>query len=83
MISELARRLSQELQQALPSLEKMIPKKELFATLQSALSRMDLVTREEFDAQSAVLQRTRAKLDALEQRCTQLEAAFEGKKELL
>ena len=34
--------------------------------VQSALSRLDLVTREEFDAQTAVLQKTRAKIDALE-----------------
>lgn len=34
--------------------------------LQSALQKMDLVTREEFDAQVAVLHKTRAKLDALE-----------------
>ena len=36
------------------------------ALLQTALSKMDLVTREEFDAQSAVLARTREKVDALE-----------------
>ena len=37
------------------------------AAVQSALSRMDLVTREEFDIQAALLQRTREKLDRLEQ----------------
>ncbi len=35
--------------------------------LQSALTRLDVVSREEFDAQSAVLQRTRERLEALEQ----------------
>jgi ubiquinone biosynthesis accessory factor UbiK len=34
--------------------------------LQGALTQMDLVTREEFDAQSKVLQRTREQLEALE-----------------
>ncbi len=34
--------------------------------LQSSLAKMNLVTREEFDVQSAVLQRTREKLDKLE-----------------
>ena len=34
--------------------------------VQSALSKMDLVTREEFDIQAALLQRTREKLDRLE-----------------
>ena len=73
MISALAQRISQELQQALPLLSGLIPKRELQVTLQSVLARMDLVTRDEFDAQAAVLQRTRAKLEALEQRCAELE----------
>lgn len=33
---------------------------------QSALRRLDFVTREEFDAQSAILERTRSKIAALE-----------------
>lgn len=41
--------------------------------LQSALARMDLVTREEFDVQTAVLARTREKLEALEARLDELE----------
>jgi len=36
------------------------------AAVQSALSKMDLVTREEFEIQAALLQRTREKLDQLE-----------------
>jgi len=36
------------------------------ATLQSALAKMDLVTREEFDLQVALLAKTREKLDRLE-----------------
>ena len=42
------------------------------AVLQSGLARLDLVTREEFDVQRAVLLRTREKLDALEQRLAEL-----------
>ncbi len=41
--------------------------------LQTSLTKMNLVTREEFDVQSAVLQRTRTKLEALEKRLNQLE----------
>lgn len=41
--------------------------------LQSALAKMNLVSREEFDVQSAVLQRTREKLEALERQVEQLE----------
>jgi BMFP domain-containing protein YqiC len=44
------------------------------AVLQSGLSRLDLVTREEFDVQRAVLLRTREKLDALERQVQALEA---------
>ena len=44
------------------------------ALLGSAFGKLDLVTREEFDVQRAVLLRTREKLDALEQLVEQLEA---------
>lgn len=40
--------------------------------LQTALTKMNLVTREEFDVQSAVLQRTREKLEQLEKQVEQL-----------
>lgn len=73
MISQLAQRLSQELQDAIPFISGLIPKKELQIGLQAALSKMNLVTREEFDAQTAVLQRTRQKLEALELRCAEME----------
>ncbi len=43
------------------------------AILQSALGKLDLVTREEFDVQTGVLRRTRAKLEALEKRLEELE----------
>lgn len=43
--------------------------------LNAALARMDLVTREEFEVQTAVLMRTRSKLEALEKRVAELEAA--------
>lgn len=45
--------------------------------LQSQLSKLDLVTREEFDIQSQVLIRTREKLDAMESRISELEAKLE------
>ncbi|MFY2762685.1 ubiquinone biosynthesis accessory factor UbiK [Arenimonas sp. MALMAid1274] len=44
------------------------------ATLQAGLGKLDLVTREEFEVQRAVLLRTREKLDALERTLTVLEA---------
>ncbi len=42
--------------------------------IQSLLSKMDLVTREEFDAQVKVLARTREKLEALEKTVAALES---------
>ncbi|APD84663.1 hypothetical protein BM527_00375 [Alteromonas sp. Mex14] len=47
--------------------------------LQSQLSKLDLVTREEFDIQSQVLIRTREKLDAMESRIAELEAKLAEK----
>jgi ubiquinone biosynthesis accessory factor UbiK len=44
------------------------------AVLQAGLGKLDLVTREEFDVQRAVLLRTREKLEALERRVAALEA---------
>lgn len=48
--------------------------KNLRALLAGAFSRLDLVTREEFDVQREVLLRTRAKLVELEKKVTALEA---------
>ena len=47
--------------------------KNLRALLASAFSRLDLVTREEFDVQREVLARTRAKLQELEAKLAELE----------
>jgi BMFP domain-containing protein YqiC len=48
--------------------------KNVRALLRGALGRLDLVSREEFDIQVALLARTREKLDALEERLALLEA---------
>ncbi|MFH0342459.1 MAG: accessory factor UbiK family protein [Chromatiales bacterium] len=49
-------------------------KKNLRALLSATLTRMDLVSREEFDVQSALLVRTRTRLADLERQVTALEA---------
>ncbi len=46
------------------------------ATVMTVLSRLELVTREEFDAQQAVLMKTREKVEALEKRVADLEKQF-------
>ncbi|WP_305805113.1 accessory factor UbiK family protein [Stenotrophomonas sp. YIM B06876] len=72
-IDELARRLSDLVP---PGLRES--REELQATfknaLQAGLARLDLVTREEFEVQRAVLLRTREKLDALERTVAAMES---------
>jgi len=72
-VDELARSVLDKLPSGLRDVQRDL-EKNLHAALQSALSRLDLVTREEFDVQAAVLLRTREKLEALEQRVASLEA---------
>ncbi|ARU30073.1 hypothetical protein CBR65_12810 [Cellvibrio sp. PSBB006] len=78
-MTDFAQRLLQELQKNLPQISALLPKRELHLALQSALSRLDLVTREEFDAQQAVLARTREKLEQLEETLASLEARASDK----
>ena len=68
--------LARELADAVPRNLKAIGEdleRNFKSLLQSGLGRMDLVTREEFDLQVAVLERTREKLEALETRLAELE----------
>ena len=46
--------------------------------LQSALTRLDVVSREEFDAQAEVLKRTRERLEALEAQIAVLDETLAG-----
>lgn len=74
--------ISQRIEQAMP--EGMREGKQEFEkavrqAVSNGFSRMDLVTREEFDVQTQVLARTRAKLEILEQRVTEMEAQREGR----
>lgn len=52
--------------------------KNIKVLLSGAFSRLDLVTREEFEVQEAVLQRTREKLTELEGKMAELEAKIES-----
>lgn len=72
-LDELARRLAAAVPENLSILRRDL-ETNFRAALQSGLSRMNLVTREEFDAQAGVLKRTREKLEALEQQVRELEA---------
>lgn len=66
----------QQVLAAMPAGLKNLPEdlqKNLRSAIQGAFSKMDLVTREEFDAQTGVLQKTRKKLEALEEQVASLE----------
>jgi BMFP domain-containing protein YqiC len=56
-----------------PTLPKTEVESQLKALLQSAFSRLDLVSREEFDTQMLVLERTRQRLETLERKLAELE----------
>ena len=71
-LDSLAGRLAGNLPGGLQILHEDL-KKNLRAGLEANLARLNLVTREEFDLQSAVLARTREKLDRLEAELRELE----------
>lgn len=71
-LDDLATRIAGSLPKGLQALQADI-QRNLRAGMEAGLARLDLVTREEFDVQTAVLARTRAKLEALEARVAELE----------
>jgi BMFP domain-containing protein YqiC len=73
-LSELQTKISEVLQQ---SPAKDI-EKNMKAMLNQGFSKLDLLTREEFEIQSEVLQRTRARLEALEARVAELESRLKS-----
>ena len=72
-IDDLARQISDSLPSGVKGLQQDI-EKNIHTLLQGAFAKLDLVTREEFDAQSQVLLRTREKLEQLEKIVAGLEA---------
>lgn len=72
-LDEMARKFAQSLPSGVREFQQEM-ENNMRSTLQSMLSRLDLVTREEFDAQAKVLARTRAQLETLEARVVALEA---------
>jgi ubiquinone biosynthesis accessory factor UbiK len=71
-IDELARRLLERIPPAMRSMQADL-ESNFRAVLRERLSKLDLVSRDEFDAQTRVLERTRAQLQALEARLATLE----------
>jgi BMFP domain-containing protein YqiC len=73
-IDEIARRLLDNLPPAFRATQRDL-ESNFRAVLRANLGKLDLVTRDEFDTQSRVLERTRARLEALEVRLKALEGA--------
>ncbi len=75
IISELTRQMGEKFSGAgLPGEAEL--KRQMQAVAENVFAKLNLVTREEFDIQSEILLRTRAKADALEAQVAQLEAAL-------
>ena len=71
-IDDLARQISGSIPAGVKGMQEDV-QKNIHTLLQGALAKLDLVTREEFDAQSQVLARTREKLEQLEQLVSEME----------
>ena len=71
-MDDLARQLVESLPQNLRLLGQDL-ERNFKAVLNAGLERMELVTREEFDVQRSVLERTRTKLEQMEARLAELE----------
>ncbi|PVZ70281.1 ubiquinone biosynthesis accessory factor UbiK [Pelagibaculum spongiae] len=73
MIDELSKKLSAALPPGLKQFQQE-SEKSMRSVLQGFFSKMDLVTREEFEVQKGVLSRTRSKLEQLEAQMAELQA---------
>jgi BMFP domain-containing protein YqiC len=71
-IDEIARRLVEGLPEAARTMRRDV-ESNFRAVLQSSLGKLDLTTRNEFEVQTKVLERTRSMLERLEQRIAALE----------
>ncbi|MDN5872658.1 MAG: accessory factor UbiK family protein [Nitrococcus sp.] len=74
-LDELARRFTESLPPGMREFQQEV-EQNVRAAMQSVFARMDLITRDEFDAQAKTLARTRARLQELERQVATLEAAL-------
>jgi BMFP domain-containing protein YqiC len=72
-LDELARRLAESVPESMRAFGRDL-EGNFKAVLQAQLSKLDLVSRQEFDVQAAILERTQAKLTAMEARLKEIEA---------
>jgi BMFP domain-containing protein YqiC len=73
-VNEIAKRLLESLPTAVRGAQADL-ENNFRIVLRGTLAKLDLVTREEFDVQTKVLERTRARLAVLEARLAELEQA--------
>ncbi|HJS21533.1 MAG TPA: accessory factor UbiK family protein [Steroidobacteraceae bacterium] len=78
VIDELARRLAAAVPESVSALGRDL-EQNFRSVLQAGLSKLDLVTRTEFDVQAGVLKRTREMLEAMDRRLRDLEAELAKK----
>jgi BMFP domain-containing protein YqiC len=71
-VENIARKLAEAVPEGLRSMREDL-EQNFRSVLRASLNKLDLVTREEFDVQEAVLAKTRAKLEALEKQVKALE----------
>jgi BMFP domain-containing protein YqiC len=72
-LDDLAKRLADSVPESLRAFGRDL-ESNFKAVLQAQLAKLDLVTRQDFDVQAEILERTREKLTALEARLKDLEA---------
>lgn len=72
LLDDIARQISETIPAGMKEMQGDV-KKNIRTLLEGSLAKLDLVTREEFDAQTKVLARTREKLEQLEKTVTELE----------
>ena len=77
-LNDLSKKLCDALPQNMQTLKKDI-EKNFHTVLQNTFGKLDLVTREEFDAQTKVLARSRQKIEALEKKISELEKVMQEK----
>jgi BMFP domain-containing protein YqiC len=76
-IDEIVRRLVESVPPGIRAVQQDL-ESNFRAVLRSSLTKLDLVSRDEFDAQMRVLERTRARLEELERKVAAMEASGAG-----
>ena len=74
IVSDISKVLPEDIDLLKEDIEKNVR-----ATLNTAFTKLELVTREEFDIQASLLSRTREKLEALQKKLSEMEKQLEEK----